>query len=143
MHIRENLTNFLYDKNYFISIYDNYIYVYNYFDLLLLTDTKIVLKLEKFNLTINGENLYISKLLPKEILIKTSKIISLILILNKLKIKAPMKLEKINDIFKIWESFLFLVLSRPLAISILKGKLCKPTANDSKKPPIMFCKVKM
>ena len=70
MHIRENLTNFLYDKNYFISIYDNYIYVYNYFDLLLLTDTKIILKLEKFNLTINGENLYISKLLPKEILIK-------------------------------------------------------------------------
>lgn len=70
MHIRENLTNFLYDKNYFISIYDNYIYVYNYFDLLLLTDIKIVLKLEKFNLTINGENLYISKLLPKEILIK-------------------------------------------------------------------------
>ena len=70
MHIKENLTNFLYDKNYFISIYDNYIYVYNYFDLLLLTDTKIILKLEKFNLTINGENLYISKLLPKEILIK-------------------------------------------------------------------------
>ena len=59
MHIKENLTNFLYDKNYFISIYDNYIYVYNYFDLLLLTDTKIILKLEKFNLTINGENLYI------------------------------------------------------------------------------------
>ncbi len=76
MHIRENLTNFLYDKNYFISIYDNYIYVYNYFDLLLLTDIKIVLKLEKFNLTINGENLYISKLLPKEILIK-GKIINI------------------------------------------------------------------
>lgn len=70
MHIKENLTNFLYDQNYFITIYDQYIYVFNYEDLILLTDTKIKLKLTNFILIIEGINLYISKLLPKEILIK-------------------------------------------------------------------------
>ena len=51
-------------------MYDNYLYVFNYLNLDLLTNKKIVLKLEKFKLLIKGENLFISKLLPQEILIK-------------------------------------------------------------------------
>ncbi len=70
MHIKDNLTNFLYDQNYYIAMYDNYLYVFNYLNLDLLTNKKIVLKLEKFKLLIKGENLFISKLLPQEILIK-------------------------------------------------------------------------
>lgn len=70
MHIKDNLTNFLYDKNYYIAIYEAYIYVFNYVNLELLTSKKIILQLEKFKLTIKGDNLFISKLLPKEILIK-------------------------------------------------------------------------
>ena len=70
MHIKDNLTNFLYDQNYYIAMYDNYLYVFNYLNLDLLTNKKIVLKLEKFKLLIKGENLFISKLLHQEILIK-------------------------------------------------------------------------
>ena len=70
MNIKENLINFLYDKNYFITIYQNYIHIFNYKDLIMLTEKKIVLKLENFELEIKGENLYITKMLQNELLIK-------------------------------------------------------------------------
>ena len=70
MHIKENLINFLYDKNYFISIYDNYIYVFNYTELEVLTNNKIVLKLPSFKLEITGSDLIITKMLKNELLIK-------------------------------------------------------------------------
>ena len=47
MHIKDTLVNFLYDKDYFISIYDTYIHVFNYKDLVSLTSKLIVLKMDK------------------------------------------------------------------------------------------------
>lgn len=70
MHIKDNLINFLYDKEYFISLYDNYIHIFNYKELISLTNNLIILKLEKFNLSIKGENLFIIRMLPNELLIK-------------------------------------------------------------------------
>lgn len=70
MHIKDNLINFLYDKKYFINIYDNYIYVFNYEKLITLTSVLIILKLDNFNIEIKGTNLIITKMMPKEILIK-------------------------------------------------------------------------
>ena len=77
MKIIDNIRSFLYDKDYFINIFEDYIYVFNYFDLNHFSDHNINLKLEKFNLTINGENLYIlstkpfvKKFMEKEILIQ-------------------------------------------------------------------------
>lgn len=70
MHIKDNLINFLYDKEYFISIYDNYIHIFNYKEIITLTNSLIILKLDKFNLEINGESLFITKMMPNEILIK-------------------------------------------------------------------------
>ena len=70
MHIKDNLINFLYDKNYFINIYDEYIHVFNYQELVSLSSEKIVLKLEEFKLNIMGSELFITKMLPNEILIK-------------------------------------------------------------------------
>ena len=63
MHIKDTLVNFLYDKEYFISIYDNFIHVFNYKEL-------IILKLDKFKLEIKGEDLFITKMMPNEILIR-------------------------------------------------------------------------
>ena len=48
MHIKDTLINFLYDKEYFISIYDNFIHVFNYKDLISLTNKLVILKLDKF-----------------------------------------------------------------------------------------------
>lgn len=70
MNIKENLINFLYDKNYFITIYQNYIHVFNYKELIMLTEEKIILRLENFELEIKGEDLYITKMFPNELLIK-------------------------------------------------------------------------
>lgn len=70
MHIKDNLTNFLYDKNYFISVYEKSIYLFNYCDLVTLAKEKIIVKFTGFQITITGEDLYIAKLLPKEMLIK-------------------------------------------------------------------------
>ncbi len=72
MHIKDNLINFLYDKNYFINIYEEYIHVFNYVELISLASNKIILKLEKFKLIINGQELFITKMIPNEILIKGS-----------------------------------------------------------------------
>ncbi|MEG1149927.1 MAG: YabP/YqfC family sporulation protein [Bacilli bacterium] len=70
MHMKDNLINFLYDKEYFINIYEGFIHVFNYEELTSITNKLIVLKLTNFNLEIKGTDLFISKLLPNEILIK-------------------------------------------------------------------------
>lgn len=72
MHMKDSLINFLYDKNYFINIYDEYIHVFNYHELISLSSRKIVLKLEQFKVIIEGSNLFITKMLSNEILIKGS-----------------------------------------------------------------------
>ncbi len=70
MHMKDNLINFLYDKSYFINIYDDYIHVFNYQELVSLSSKNIVLKMETFKIEISGNNLFITKMLPNEILIK-------------------------------------------------------------------------
>lgn len=70
MHVKDTLINFLYDKEYFITMYNNYVYIFNYLSILELSREVIILKLSKFNLRIEGNNLYIKKLLSKELLIE-------------------------------------------------------------------------
>ena len=67
MHMIDNVKNFLYDKDYFISIFDNSIHVFNYVDLLKLSDTEINLQLENFILEIKGNNLRVGKMIGREI----------------------------------------------------------------------------
>ncbi len=70
MHIKDNLINFLYDKKYFINIYDNFIHVFNFKELVSLSDSLIILKFDGFKLNIDGSNLFITRLMPQEMLIK-------------------------------------------------------------------------
>lgn len=70
MHMKDSLINFLYDKKYFINIYDEYIHVFNYEELISLSSKKIELKFSNFKLVIDGENLFINKMFPNEVLIK-------------------------------------------------------------------------
>ena len=53
MNLKESLVNFLYDKNYFINIYDDYIHIFNFKELISLSDKK--LKFGKKNLKIRRE----------------------------------------------------------------------------------------
>lgn len=70
MHIKDNLTNFLYDKNYFINIYDRHVYVFNYHGLVKLNCNIVILQLENFKLIIKGSNLQIIKMSKTELLIE-------------------------------------------------------------------------
>ena len=70
MHIKDNLINFLYDKEYFVSIYDNFIYIFNYKELLNLNSENIILQFEKFKINIKGNSLFIVKMNKSELLIK-------------------------------------------------------------------------
>lgn len=70
MKMIDNIKSFLYDKDYFINIFDNYIHVFNYLDLNHFSDDQISLKMQEFTLIINGQNLCIVKMMEKEILIQ-------------------------------------------------------------------------
>lgn len=70
MNIKYALENFLYDKDFFISIYSDHVYVYNYDEIEILTNDKIVLKINNFKVNIIGSNLKIEKLNKKELLIE-------------------------------------------------------------------------
>ena len=72
MHMKDSLINFLYDKNYFLNIYDEFIHVFNYQELISLSSKKIILKMESFKIDVSGTDLFITRMLPNEILIKGS-----------------------------------------------------------------------
>lgn len=69
MNIFKSLSNFLYDKDYFIALYENEIYIYNYYDITFLGNTKVIIKFAKFTLTIIGKDLFVKQLDKKEMLI--------------------------------------------------------------------------
>ena len=70
MHLKDNLLNFLYDKEYFLNIYDNFIHIFNYQELISLNNNRIVLKFKDFKIDIKGTDLYIIKMNNNELLIK-------------------------------------------------------------------------
>ncbi len=70
MRIVKNLSNFLKDQEYYIDIFNNYLHVYSYLDLISLSSKLIELKMPDFNLIIEGENLIITEMDKQELLIK-------------------------------------------------------------------------
>ncbi len=70
MLMLNNIKNYLYDKKYFINLFDNYIHVFNYLKLLKFSNDEVSLQLEFFILNIKGNNLFITKMTNNEILIK-------------------------------------------------------------------------
>lgn len=69
MNIKQSLINFLYDKDYYITVYEDNIFVFNYLELLDISDNLVVLKLKLFELRILGNNLLVKRLTKEEILI--------------------------------------------------------------------------
>ncbi len=69
MNIVENIRNFLYDKNYYIGLFENKLYVFNYLSLPKFNDIEINIKMNDFMLKITGFNLKIIKMEEKELLI--------------------------------------------------------------------------
>ena len=66
----EILKNYLRGEEYYIILYSNFIYIYNYKEIIKFTDNFISLKLEKMKVNIFGNDLLITKLESQELLIK-------------------------------------------------------------------------
>lgn len=66
----EILKNYLRGEEYYIILYSNFIYIFNYKEIIKFTDKFISLKLEKMNVNIYGNDLLITKLERRELLIK-------------------------------------------------------------------------
>ena len=70
MKFYDLLSDFLYDKNYFITIFEDKLHVYRYNELMKLTSKEIILLLEKFKLIIKGSDLVIYQMNNEEIIIR-------------------------------------------------------------------------
>lgn len=70
VHIINNLKSYLYDQNYVINFYNNQIYIFNYEELIKLTDTLIKIKFNDFFVDVIGNNFMVYKMTNKELLVK-------------------------------------------------------------------------
>lgn len=66
----EILKNYLRGEEYYIILYSNFIYIFNYKEIIKFTDQFISLKLDDMKVNIYGNDLLITKLERRELLIK-------------------------------------------------------------------------
>lgn len=70
MNFSNAIKDFVYDNNYYISLYGNNLHIFRYEKLNKLTDEEIIISFKDFNLIINGINLLIVKMNNDELLIE-------------------------------------------------------------------------
>lgn len=70
MNIKNNILNYLYDRNDVFCFYDDKAYIFNYKHLDLFNEKKIVISLNNKVVTLEGENMLIIKITKEELLIK-------------------------------------------------------------------------
>ena len=64
------LKNYLKSEEYYIVIYSNYVYIYNYLEIIKFNDNNISLRVKGIIVNIYGNNMLITKMESKELLIK-------------------------------------------------------------------------
>ena len=69
MKIMERINNYLEDKEYKIIIKENQINIINYDEIIDFTINKIIVKYKQKKITIEGKDLYITKMVEDEVLI--------------------------------------------------------------------------
>ena len=70
LNIKNTIMDFLYDKKYVITMYENFLYIYNFTEIITLTNSLIELSIENFKLKITGNDLKIKKINSSELLIE-------------------------------------------------------------------------
>ena len=69
LHFKENLKNFLFDLDNFITIYENNFHIFNYQKLYTLSEDKIIFSLNNKKVIITGDDLKVKKMTNQELLI--------------------------------------------------------------------------
>jgi sporulation protein YqfC len=70
MNIKNNIINYLYDRENIVCMYDNFIYIYDFKYLESFNDTKIIVELKDKEISIIGNDLSIMRITKEELLIK-------------------------------------------------------------------------
>ncbi len=70
MNIRDNIVNYLFDKDYIVSMYDDYVYFFNYKYLDSFDEKEIVVSVLGRKFVLDGEGLIIVKMTGEELLIR-------------------------------------------------------------------------
>lgn len=70
MNIKNNLINYLFDRDYIVSLYDDCVYIFNYKYLDSFKEKEIVISLKGRVIIITGEKMSIVKMTKEELLIK-------------------------------------------------------------------------
>ena len=69
LHLKDTIKNFIYDQNYYISLFNGGIYLYNYLEMKDFKDDYIYFIFEEFKLEIFGDSFSIQNMLKKELYI--------------------------------------------------------------------------
>lgn len=72
MNIRNNILDYLYDKEYIVAMYDDSLYVFNFNALKEFSSERIIVEISNRTITLSGSNLTITKITKEELLIKGS-----------------------------------------------------------------------
>lgn len=70
MNIRDNIVNYLFDRNYVVSMYDDCVYFFNYKYLDSFDDKEIIVSLVDRKITLIGNDMSITKMTKEELLIR-------------------------------------------------------------------------
>ena len=70
MNFKNIIQNYLYDKDFFITLYEDKIHLYKYVELIKIGGKEIIIKMPNFNLNITGKDLNIIKIDNDELIIK-------------------------------------------------------------------------
>lgn len=70
MNIRNNIVNYLFDRDYIFCLYDDYAYFFNYRYLDSFDEKEITVSMDKRKMTITGADLTIIKMTKEELLVK-------------------------------------------------------------------------
>lgn len=70
LNIRNNITNYLFDKEYLICMYNDYLYIQNYSYLTSFRDTEIIISIKDNIIFIKGDFMTIEKITKEELLLK-------------------------------------------------------------------------
>lgn len=70
LYFKESIKNFLFDLNNFITVYDNFLHIFNYEKLVKLSEKEIIVNLDNKKVKIEGFDLLVEKMNKQELLIR-------------------------------------------------------------------------
>lgn len=70
MNIRDNIVNYLYDRDYIFCLYDDYAYFYNYKYMDSFSEKEVAVSMNGRRMTVQGTGLRVVKMTKEELLIK-------------------------------------------------------------------------